>query len=171
MGSPAPSVLKGNMGANVKKIIEDLLLPFEEKGFEIWNVEYIREGKERQLRVFIDKEGGITLNDCEMISRFLSDKLDEDSPIDEPYSLVVSSPGMDRVLLKDEHFSRYKGEAVEVSLYKGFEGRKKFAALLGKKTEDALFVTPINKITLKPESDEIRIPAELISKVNLMVII
>ena len=159
------------MGANVKKIVEDLLLPFEEKGFEIWNVEYVREGKERQLRVFADKEGGITIDDCETISRFISDKLDEDDPVGESYSLIVSSPGMDRQLIKDEHFSRYSGEAAEVSLYKGFEGRKKFAALLGQKTEDALFVTPINKITLKPESDEIQIPLELVSKVNLMVII
>jgi len=159
------------MSVNVKKVTEELLIPFEEKGFEIWNIEYVREGRDRQLRIFIDKEGGITLDDCEMISRFLSDKLDEDSPIYEPYSLIVSSPGMDRELLKDEHFSRYIGEAVEVSLYKGYEGRKKFAALLGKKTEEELYVTPINKITLKPESDEIRIPAELISKVNKMVII
>jgi ribosome maturation factor RimP len=159
------------MSANVKKIAVELLLHFEEKGFEIWNVEYVREGKERQLRVFIDKEDCMTIDDCEMISRFLSEKLDQNDPVVEPYSLIVSSPGMDRQLMKDEHFERYKGEAVEVSLYKGYEGRKKFAAILGEKTEEALYVTPIDNITLTPESDEIRIPAELISKVNKMVII
>ena len=158
------------MGTSIKKIIEELLIPIEEKGFEIWNVEYIREGKEKQLRVFADKEGGITIDDCEMISRYLSEKMDENDPINESYSLVVSSPGLDRILIKDEHFNRYLGEPVEVSLYKSVEGRKRFAAILGKKTDDALFVTPIDKDTLKPESDEIRIPADLVGKVNKLVI-
>ena len=159
------------MGSNVKQKVKELLRPIEEQGFEIWNVEYVREGKEKQLRVFIDKEAGIALDDCEMISRFLSEKLDETDPIGEPYSLIVSSPGMDRQLFTDEHFQRYIGEAVDVSLYKGFEGRKKIAAILGKKTESELFLTPIDTITLKPESDEIRIPVELVSKVNKMIII
>ena len=158
------------MGSNVKQKVKGLLNPIEEQGFEIWNIEYVREGKEKQLRVFADKEGGIGIDDCEMISRFLSDKLDENDFIGETYSLIVSSPGMDRQLITDEHFQRFIGEAVEVSLYKGFEGRKKIPALLGKKTEDELFITPIDTITLKPESDEIRIPVNLVSKVNKMII-
>ena len=152
-------------------MVEAILKPFEEEGYEIWNVEYAREGPERQLRVFVDRDGGICLDECERVSRYLSDRLDEEDPIGEAYSLVVSSPGMDRQLLKDGHFERYMGQAVEVSLFKGFEGRKKFAALLGKKTAEALYVTPVDRITLKPEGDELEIPAGLVSKVSLMVII
>ena len=156
---------------SVKAIVEEMLGPLEAEGYEIWNVEYAREGKDRQLRVYVDKEGGIGVDDCEAVSKWLSDRLDEADPIAEAYSLVVSSPGMDRRLLKDEHYGRYAGKAVEVTLYKGFEGRKKFAALLGRKTDEALYVTPVDAVTLKPECGELRIPAGLVSKVNLMVII
>ena len=155
---------------SVKSVVEELLKPLEEEGFEIWNVEYVREGKERQLRVFIDKEEGIGVDDCERASLFLSARLDEEDLIKEAYSLVVSSPGMDRQLLKDEHFKRYKGKAVELALYKSFEGRKKFAALLGEKTEKGLYVTPVNSLTLAPEGEEMFVPAELVSKVNLIAI-
>jgi ribosome maturation factor RimP len=159
------------MNGNVKLYVEEALRPFEAEGFEIWNVEFVKEGKDRQLRVFVDKDGGVGLDHCERVSRYLSEKLDEDDVIDEAYSLIVSSPGMDRQLLKDEHFERYAGQAVEVSLYRGFEGRKKFPAILGRKTKEALFVTPINRATHMPESGEMAVPADLVSKVNLMVVI
>ena len=157
------------MGRNIKQSVEELLRPFEDEGYEIWNVEYVKEGKEKQLRIYIDKEGGIGIQDCETVSRRLSEKLDEGDFVDVAYSLIVSSPGMDRQLLKDSHFKRYAGCPVEVSLYKVFEGRKKFAALLGEKSSDALYVTPIDRATLQPEADSIAIPAELVSKVNLMI--
>ena len=159
------------MANNIRNIVEELLKPMEGQGYEVWNIEYAREGKGRQLRVFIDKEDGIGIDDCETVSRYLSDKLDEDDPIGEPYDLVVSSPGMDRTLFTDDHFARYIGQAVEVSLFKGVDGRKKFAALLGQRTDGELFVTPIDRFTLAPESDEIRIPKDLVSKVSLMVIL
>jgi len=159
------------MGKSVKQIVENLLKPLENEGYEIWNVEFVKEGKEKQLRVFIDKEGGVSLDDCEAVSRMLSDKLDADDPIGEAYSLVVSSPGMDRPLLTDEHYRRYAGEPVEVALYKGFEGRKKFAALLGPKNEEGLCLTPIDRNTLKAEADEIAVPLEIVSKVNLLVVL
>ena len=159
------------VGTSVKHMVEELLRPLEGEGYEVWNVEYAREGKERQLRVYVDKEGGIGLDGCEEVSRYLSERLDEEDPISEAYSLVVSSPGMDRALVKDEHFARYEGEAVEVALYKGFDGRKKFVALLGKKTDETLFVTPVDRASLEPEHDEIAIPADLVSKVSLMVVI
>ena len=158
------------MGTSVKSIVEELLKPLEDEGYEIWNVEFVREGKEKQLRVFIDKEGGIGIDDCEAASRFLSERLDEENAINESYSLVVSSPGMDRQLLKDEHFKRYEGKAVHVALYKSFEGRKRFVALLGKKTGENLYVTPVDKLTLAPEGSELCIPADLVSKVNLMIV-
>ena len=159
------------MGKNVKQTVENMLKPLELEGYEIWNVEYVKEGKEKQLRVYVDREGGVTIDDCESVSRFLSEKLDADDLVDEAYSLVVSSPGMDRLLLKDGHFSRYIGNPVEVALYKGLDGRKKFAALLGSKTDSELFVTPINRDTLEPEADEMAIPLELVSKVNLLIVL
>ena len=148
-----------------------MLEPLAAEGYEIWNVEYVKEGKEKQLRVFIDKEDGIGIDDCETVSRFLSGELDEYDPIGEPYSLVVSSPGMDRPLLKDEHFTRYAGKPVEVALYKAFNGYKKFAALLGGRSDAELLVTPIDKYSLEPEAAEFGIPLEIISKVNLMVVL
>ena len=158
------------MGTSIKQTVENLLAPLESEGYEIWNVEFVKEGKDKHLRVFVDREGGIGIDGCEAVSRFLSEKLDEENPIVEAYTLVVSSPGMDRVLLKEEHFERYAGQAVEVALYKSFEGRKKFAALLGAKTEDTLCVTPVDSVTLVPEGEELTIPAEIVSKVNLLVV-
>jgi len=157
--------------AGIKNIVEEMLKPIETEGYEVWNVEYAKEGANRQLRIYIDKEGGVNIDDCEYVSRYLSDRLDEDDPINDAYDLIVSSPGMDRTLLKAEHFMRYEGQAVEVALYKGYEGRKRFAALLGRKTEEGLFVTPIDTFTLEPVDAEICIPTELVSKVNLMVVL
>ena len=157
---------------NISNLVENLLQPLlEENGYEIWNIEYKKDGKTRELRIYADKEGGINLEDCEVISHFLSVKLDEEDPITEEYNLIVSSPGMDRQLIKDDHFKRYLGVPVEISLYKGIDGRKKFCALLGEKENDELKVTPIDKYTLEPEAEEMIIPASLISKVNLLVVI
>jgi ribosome maturation factor RimP len=155
---------------NIRALVEDILAPLAAEGYEVWNVEFAREGRDRQLRVFVDRDGGIDLDGCETVSRLLSEKLDEADPIGEAYSLVVSSPGMDRPLLKDAHYARYAGVPVEVSLYKGFEGRKKFAALLGEKTDEALKVTPIDAQTLASVGDELVIPIELVSLVRLMVV-
>ncbi|MCL2493245.1 MAG: ribosome maturation factor RimP, partial [Clostridiales bacterium] len=128
------------------------------------------EGSGRQLRVYVDRPEGIDMDGCEKVSRFLSDRLDEADPIGEPYDLIVSSPGMDRVLRKDEHFARYIGRPAEISLYRGIDGRRKFAALLGEKTEDTLTVTPIDAGTLAPDGAEMHIPLSIISKVNLLVV-
>jgi len=159
------------MGKSVKQVVENILCPLENEGYDIWNVEYVKEGKERQLRVFVDKEGGMTIDDCEAVSRRLSERLDSENIIDESYSLIVSSPGMDRQLIKDDHFLRYMGSPVEVALYKGFHGRRKFAALLGSKNEDELRLIPIDRLTLRPEGDELAVPLEIVSKVNLMVVL
>ncbi|GHU67011.1 ribosome maturation factor RimP [Clostridia bacterium] len=156
---------------NIRALVEEILAPLAAEGYEVWSVEFVKEGRDRQIRVFVDKEGGIDLNGCEAVSRLLSEKLDEADPIGEAYSLVVSSPGMDRPLLKDTHYARYIGVPVEVSLYKGFEGRKKFAALLGEKTAETLKVTPIDVQTLAPDGDELTVPIELVSLVRLLVVI
>ena len=99
-------------------------------GCSLWDVEYVREGADYFLRVYIDKEGGVSIDDCEAVSRPLSDKLDEADPIEGSYTFEVSSAGADRVLKKPEHFAQYQGQEVEVKLYRPREGRKEFVGLL-----------------------------------------
>lgn len=109
----------------VEKLVEELVLPIVEKeNFELVDVEFKKEGPHRYLRVFIDKPGGITLDDCQQVSEALSDLLDETDPIEENYFLEVSSPGLDRPLKRDRDFEKYKGEVVEVKLYEPLNGQK-----------------------------------------------
>ena len=82
------------------------------------------------LRVYIDKEGGVSIDDCEAVSRPLSDLLDEADPIEGSYTFEVSSAGADRALKKPEHFARFQGDEVEVKLYRPREGRKEFVGML-----------------------------------------
>ena len=99
-------------------------------GCTLWDVEYVKEAGEWYLRVYIDKEGGVSINDCEAVSRPLSDALDEADPIEGSYTLEVSSAGADRALKKPEHFQRYLGEQVDVRLYRAREGRKELTGAL-----------------------------------------
>lgn len=101
---------------------EQLITPLVEKNnFELVDVEYVKEGANWYLRAYIDKEGGITVDDCEVISRELSDLLDREDFIPEAYILEVSSPGLGRQLKKEKDFQRSIGEEVEVKLYKAVE--------------------------------------------------
>lgn len=103
----------------------------ENCGCYIYDVEYAKEGKTRYLRVFADKEEvGISLDDCEAISRQLSDILDREDPIKENYVLEVSSPGIERRLKTAAHFNRYIGETVEIGLYKPINDQKTILAVL-----------------------------------------
>lgn len=128
---PALHLCKGAVMAknNIKETVEEILSEFLRlEGYELYNVQYVKEGKDWFLRVTIDKLHGenqyIGTEDCEKVSRYLSEKLDESDPIAQNYYLEVSSPGMDRELLKKEHFERYMGRIVDVSLYKGIDGNK-----------------------------------------------
>ena len=110
---------------------EKLLLPIIEKNqFELVDVEYVKEGSNWYLRAYIDKEGGITVDDCEMVSRALSDLLDREDFITDAYILEVSSPGLGRPLKKDKDFSRSIGEEVEVHLFKPLNKKKEYIGLL-----------------------------------------
>ena len=110
---------------------EELLLPVLEKyGFDLWDVEYVKEGGEYYLRAYIDKDGGITIDDCVSVSRELSDLLDETDFIDEAYILEVSSPGLNRTLKKDKEFLRCIGRAVDLKTYKPVDGTKDFTGIL-----------------------------------------
>lgn len=98
--------------------------------FELYDIEYVKEGGNWYLRVYIDKEGGITVDDCELVSRELSDLLDQEDFIPESYILEVSSPGLGRQLKKDKHFERSIGEEVEIKLYKPLNKQKEWVGIL-----------------------------------------
>lgn len=110
---------------------EVLLKPLmEERQFELVDVEFVKEAGNWFLRVYIDKPGGITIDDCELVSRALSDKLDEEDFIVESYILEVSSPGLGRPLKKEKDFVRSQGQSVEVKLFRPIEKQKEFTGIL-----------------------------------------
>ena len=110
---------------------EELVLPMiEENKFELVDVEYVKEGGNWYLRVYIDKLGGINIDDCELISRALSDKLDEKDFIEDAYILEVSSPGLGRPLKKDKDFTRNMGEMVEIKLFRQINKQKEYEGIL-----------------------------------------
>jgi ribosome maturation factor RimP len=148
----------------VERVREILQEYIPENGYELWDVEYGKVGKDYNLTVFIDKTEGTSTDDCEAVSRFLSERLDEEDVIDQNYMLIVSSPGMDRALLTDEHYLRYANTLVDVKLYKGFEGSKSWRGTLISRTEESLNI-------VAEDGKEMAIPRELVSKVRLSVII
>ena len=110
---------------------EAFLLPvLAEHNFELWDVEYVKEAGTWYLRAYIDKEGGIAVDDCEAISRILSDWLDQTDFIEDSYILEVSSPGLGRPLKKERDFERSLGEEVEIRLYKAQNKQKEFTGIL-----------------------------------------
>ena len=110
---------------------EQLLLPIIEKNnFELVDVEYVKEAGNWYLRAYIDKPGGITVDDCEIVNRELGDLLDRDDFIDDSYILEVSSPGLGRPLKKERDFVRSEGEEVEIRTYRMVEKQKEFRGLL-----------------------------------------
>ena len=117
--------------AKVTELTAGLAAPIvEAAGCSLWDVEYVKEAGEWFLRIYIDKEGGVSINDCEAVSRPLSDALDEADPIEGSYALEVSSAGADRVLKKPEHFAQFTGSEVDVKLYRAREGRKELTGVL-----------------------------------------
>lgn len=117
--------------AKVTELAAKLALPVvEEAGCELWDVEYVREAGTWFLRIYIDKDGGVDILDCEKVSRVLSDLLDEADPIEGSYTLEVSSAGAERPLKRPGDFARFMGSPVAVKLYKARDGRKEFAGVL-----------------------------------------
>ena len=117
--------------AKVTDTVAALALPVvEAAGCSLWDVEYVKEAGQWFLRVYIDREGGVSIDDCEAVSRPLSDLLDQADPIEGSYTFEVSSAGADRALKKPEHFAAFLGAEVEVKLYRPREGRKEFVGLL-----------------------------------------
>ena len=112
-------------------VVAQLARPIvEEQGCSLWDVEYVREAGVWYLRLYIDKAGGVSINDCEAISRPVSDKLDEADPIEGSYTFEVSSAGADRALKRPEHFEACLGSEVEVKLYRAEDGKKDWVGVL-----------------------------------------
>lgn len=113
--------------AKAEKFLTKLLAEYQ---FELVDVEYVREAGNWYLRAYIDKEGGITVDDCETVSRRFSDWLDQEDFIEDSYIMEVSSPGLGRPLKKDKDFERSLGEEVEIRLYKPRNKQKEFTGIL-----------------------------------------
>ena len=146
---------KKNIAGNVWDLIEPTA---ESLGYRIWNVEYVREGADMYLRVTIDSDDGIDIDDCERMTRAIDPILDEADPIEDSYFLEVSSPGVERVLVTDEHFSLMAGSEVEVKLYRPLDGAKVITGiLLGK--EDGV-------ITVQTAAGDVKIEAKAAAKVT-----
>ena len=144
---------------SVVTVVTDLITPVaDELGYFIWDVDYVKEGTEWFLRIEIDKEEGIGIEDCESYSRAIDPLLDEENYIESAYRLEVSSPGIERSIKNDFHLSKCIGEVVEIKLFAAIDGCK-----LARGT---LFGYDSENVTLKDES-EIVIPRKNIAKMNI----
>lgn len=144
--------------ALVTQIYEMVKPIADELNYEIYHIEYVKENGEYYLRIYIEKEGGITLNDCEALSRRVSDLMDEKDPIAEAYFLEVSSPGLNRTLFTEAHYKRFVGREVIVKLAKAIDGKKSIKGILKEVNEENIIV----------ESDTlISIPKEKIKSANI----
>ena len=124
-------LLKMSNAKNIAEQVWDFLLPVVNGlGYYLWDVEYVKEGSEWYLRITIDSEDGITLDDCETVHRAIDPVLDEHDPIENAYHLEVSSPGIERVLRTKEHIEAFAGEEVEVKLFAPINGKKSFRGIL-----------------------------------------
>jgi len=141
-------------------IYKEALPKVEAMGFDLVDVEFVKEGANWILRFFIDKEPSIDVEDCALVSEMLSDWLDEIDPIDQPYFLEVSSPGIERVLKKEKDFIRFAGEEVLVKLYSPWQGQKEFIGRLGE--------VDAGELNLVTEDEQtVTIPRSNIARVNL----
>ncbi len=118
----------------------------QEQGFELVDVEYVKEGGTWYLRAYIDKEGGITIDDCELVSRAFSDVLDREDFIEDSYIMEVSSPGLGRPLKKEKDYERSMGKELEIRTYRAVDGQKEFYGILT--------AYDSNSVTVKEENGE-----------------
>ena len=120
---------------------EKILLPItEEYDLEIYDVEYVKEGSDWYLRAYIDKEGGVTIEDCEKVSRAVSEVMDKEDFIPDAYILEVSSPGLGRALKKDKHLAKSIGAEVEIKTYKPIEKQKECSGILKEYDEESITI-------------------------------
>lgn len=149
--------------AKVKLICEEKLAPvIAQLGYELVDVEYVKENGGMSLIFTIDKDGGVTIDDCEVVNRAIDPILDEINPTDDkPYTLVVSSPGLDRPLKTDRDLNRNLGNEVDVTLFAKLDGKKTFTGVLSSFDEKT--------ITLQEESTQTVLEREKIASIKLVI--
>ncbi len=134
--------------ANIEEKVENLVSkPINDLGYELYDVEYVKEGKDYFLRIYIDSKKGIDLNDCEKVSNVITELLDKEDYIKEQYFLEVSSPGVERVLRKEKHLQDNIGAEIELKLFKQINGQKQYKGLL--KDFDNDYITILNNQEIK----------------------
>jgi len=134
---------------------EEILVPIvTDAGVSVYDVEYVKEGADWYLRVYIDKPEGVNINDCEVVNRALSAKMDELDFIEDAYILEVSSPGLGRTLKKTRHFEQSMGQEVEVKTYKAINKEKMFVGIL-KAYEDGAVIIDTGKEDMRFEKADI----------------
>jgi len=131
------------VSAVTERVSEIAIPKIEALGLEYIDCEYKKEGSQWVLRLYIDKKGGVGLDDCEAVSRSVEEALDAEDPVPTAYTFEVSSPGLDRPLKTDRDYERYEGEDVEVSLYAARDGKKKFTGKLVGKKDGTVSIDPI----------------------------
>jgi ribosome maturation factor RimP len=147
--------------ASMQERLTELFAPVVQSlGCELWGVEYLAQGNNSVLRVYIEKTDGVMVEDCERVSRQISSIMDVEDAIRSEYTLEVSSPGMDRPLFQLQHFQENLGEEVSIRLRVAFEGRRRFKGLL-KGIED-------DEVILEVDNEEYILPYELIDKANIV---
>lgn len=147
--------------ASKQEQLEQLIAPIATSlDCELWGLEYLTQGRYTTLRIFIDAENGVSLEDCEKVSRQISSVMDVEDPIDGEYTLEVSSPGMDRPLYKTSHYARYVGETVNVRLRVARDGRRRFKGVITKVENDDVF--------LMVDNQEIQLAVDAIDKANVV---
>ena len=140
---------------NVEKMAEELLGKIiEDMGYVLYDIEYAKEGKEYHLCIYIDKNGGIDINDCEKVTDAINPILDENDFIKEQYFLEVSSTGLEKKLRKKWHFEKQIGNKVEVKLFAKFDNKKDFVGIL-KEYNNSFLVLSLDKKDLKIENNKI----------------
>ena len=141
---------------------EKMMTPIADRlSLKIYDVEFVKEGEEYYLRVYIDKDGGVTIDDCEAASRALSDELDKEDFISEAYILEVSSPGLGRTLKKERHYLNSLGEEVEIKTYKPIDGLKEFTGIL-KDYKDGT-------VMIETDAGVMNFTADMIAKASLTI--
>lgn len=141
--------------ASIEAKIEELIQPIiHELNYDLYDVEYSKEGKDYYLRVYIDNEMGITLDDCEKVNNAISDILDEADYIKEQYFLEISSCGLERILRKDKHLKSNIGKNIEINLFKSLDGKKQYRGILNSFDEESITIT-IENLQKKIERKEI----------------
>jgi ribosome maturation factor RimP len=148
-----------------EKRVETLLTPtVEGLGCEMWGVELMSQGRYSRLRIYIDRADGVSVEDCERVSRHVSDVLDVEDVLLQSYTLEVSSPGMDRILFKADQFAANVGQQIEVRLNYPFEGRKRIVGLLaGIESDDA-----DGQVVVQVDDEEYLVPLENVQRARIV---